>query len=489
MVLLWRRAVPSWQLVMSVVALLMAYRPSRLLGDPDTYMHIAAGNWMLAHRALPAQDPFSWSAAGMHWVAHEWLAEVLMAELYGHGGWAGLAVATALCFALSIGLLTRAILNRMAPLIGLVLAFLALDLLKPHLLARPHVLALPAMVLWCSGLFAARDAGGRPSWWLLPVLVLWVNLHGSFMAGVALAGYLTLEAVLDPAPGQTRITEARRWGSFTLAAIASTFLNANGIDGVLEPFRITGMPTLQSTFLEWRPPEFQNGDPAEIWLLAAIFLGFSTGARLPMPRLLLLVGLFHLVLRHQRHEDLLAVIGSLAIVAPLAPKLNALAGTDSDSPVSRLFAVPPARAATPAIILTLGVVSLLAAAALRHPIARDNGSVTPSAALEAARQAGVSGRVFNSEHFGGYLIFSGVPVFIDGRMELYGDEFLKRYLGLAAGSDGAALTAALDRDRVDWTILDPNDRAVIVLDHQPGWKRLHGDAYAVVHVRSNPLAR
>ena len=114
----WRRIIPSWPLIMSVVALLLAYRPKQLLGDPDTYLHIVAGNWMLAHRALPSQDQFSWSLAGAHWVVHEWLAELTLALVQGWLGWAGLALVTALCFALAIGLMTRAILRKLEPLIG-----------------------------------------------------------------------------------------------------------------------------------------------------------------------------------------------------------------------------------------------------------------------------------------------------------------------------------------------------------------------------------
>ncbi len=470
---------------MSIVALMMAYRPKQLLGDPDIYLHIAAGNWMLTHRALPSQDPFSWSMGGTHWVVHEWLAELILAIVHDELGWAGLALATALCFALTIGLVTRAVLRKLDPLVGLVMVFMVLLLLEPHLLARAHILALPVMVVWCARLFAARDAGRGPPWLLLPILILWVNLHGSYMFGIALAFYLTAEAVLTHGGGVSRATEIRRWGGFALAAAACAFVNANGLDGVLEPFRIVAMPTLQSSFVEWRSPDFQKFDPAEAWLLGAILLGFSTGIRLPPMRLLLLLGLFHLVLQHQRHEDLLAVVAPLALIGPLAPRLSAITRPEGGSPLGRLFAIPPARAASLAVAVTLAACGLFAVFALRHPVARQNGSVTPSAALVAAREAGVTGRVFNNEHFGGYLIFSGEKVYIDGRMELYGDAFLKRYLALTEGYDGPALIAALDNDDVAWTMLSPGDRAVDILDRTPGWRRAFADDFAVVHVRTH----
>ncbi len=76
---------------------------------------------MIAHRALPTPDPFSFTMAGAPWVAHEWLAELVMAGIQGSLGWAGLALVTALLFALSILLLTQALRRRFEPLTGLVL--------------------------------------------------------------------------------------------------------------------------------------------------------------------------------------------------------------------------------------------------------------------------------------------------------------------------------------------------------------------------------
>ena len=101
---------------------------------------------------------------------------------------------------------------------------------------------------------------------------------------------------------------------------------------------------------------------------------------------------------------------------------------------------------------------------------------------------GLSGPVLNSEPFGGYLIFSGVPTFIDGRMEMYGDRFLRRYLDAAQGSE--PVLAGIIRDYgITWTLFEPQSPAVAALDHLPGWRRVYADAYAVVHARNAADAR
>src|SRR5258706_406251 len=147
--LAWERLIPSWPLLAALLVfgrLLMA--GTALLNDPDTYLHIAAGRWILAHGALPVQDPFSHSMAGAPWISSEWLAQVLLAAVHDHLGWSGVVVLAASCVAVAVGLLTHFLLRRWPPLPALVAVALAAAMLLPHCLARPHVIVLPLLVLW-----------------------------------------------------------------------------------------------------------------------------------------------------------------------------------------------------------------------------------------------------------------------------------------------------------------------------------------------------
>src|SRR5690348_3486428 len=152
----WPSSVALAALVRSLVAGLA------VLNDPDTYLHIAAGRWMIAQWALPTHDPFSHTLAGAPWVPHEWLAEIVLAGAYRLAGWPGLALLTAFCFAGALALLTRALLRQWEPFSALIVVGLSGALLLPHLLARPHALALPLMMAWCAMLIAARDDGRAP---------------------------------------------------------------------------------------------------------------------------------------------------------------------------------------------------------------------------------------------------------------------------------------------------------------------------------------
>jgi hypothetical protein len=105
--------------------------------------------------------------------------------------------------------------------------------------------------------------------------------------------------------------------------------------------------------------------------------------------------------------------------------------------------------------------------------------------VNAARAAGLNGHVLNSLRFGGYLMFVGIPTFIDGRADLFGDEFLARNAAASAGI-GDALPDLLDQYAVAWTLLEPSSPAASLLDHLPGWERVYADQFAAVH-RRTPL--
>jgi hypothetical protein len=155
--------------------------------------------------------------------------------------------------------------------------------------------------------------------------------------------------------------------------------------------------------------------------------------------------------------------------------------TSTLTQIFKRMAMPCApRASASALAVALGALACLPIALC--PTERAKDPATPAAALAAAGAMGVSGPVFNEFGFGGYLIFKGVPTFIDGRMELYGNEFLDRYLAAQRGAQ-PALSELLDRYHIAWTFLSPDAGAVMQLDQLPGWRRAYADDQAVIHVR------
>ena len=447
--------------------------PQTWFHDGDTYWHITAGGWMLDHRQVPLNDVFSYSFANHPWVAHEWLSEIIMALAWRLAGWNGIILLFAATLGLTLGLLAHHLGRWMNPPGTILLTLLAAACIGPVLMARPHILALPVLELWTAGLLDARARGRTPQPWLLALMPLWANLHGSFIFGIALTAPLALEATIAAGPGWRKA--AARWSLFILAAIVFATVTPHGISGLVFPLQLMRLKVL-ANISEWQSPDFQKLQPIELTLMVLLYFGLSRGVRLPIIRLLVALGLLHLALQHARHQMLVGIVGTLILAEPLARELGATAARASRR----------AAALLPWAILGLPLVLVMIFARFQHPLVRGEDRSTPAAALAAVPAAIRTTPVLNQYIFGGYLIFEGVPPFVDGRTDMYGDDFLSAY-DAALKPNRAAFTKLADKYHFGWTILDATSPANDMLDALPGWRRIYADKIAVVHVRADLL--
>lgn len=461
----------AWPLAVAAVAyaVLLAVG-ERLLNDPDTFWHIAAGRWIWAHQAVPVVDPFSHTMAGAPWLAHEWLAELILARCYDAFGWVGIVALTALAASGALALLMATLLRFVAPKLALMAVAMGFFLMAAHLVARPHVLAMPLMVAWVAALIVARADRRAPRLTVLPVMVLWANLHGGFIIGLALACVFAVEAVLAGSEAVSRKIALRQWGLFVAGALVASLATPQGIEGWLFPFRLIGLGSSLAFVGEWHSPDFTRFQPVELWLLGLAVLLAVARPNVPPLRLGLLGLLIYLALTHLRNGELLGLLAPLILAAPLGGSAGRMS-----SPI-------PSRA--PVIVVAGAAALMVAATALvsARGFAHDNAKIAPVAALATAERARLAGPVLNDYDFGGYLIFAGIPPFVDGRIDLYGDAFMRDYAAALAAT-GDALPRLLDRYHVTWTLLMPGSPAIAALDRLPGWERVYTDRNAVIHRR------
>lgn len=469
------RAMPShvaWPLVVAALLLVMLLAlGGKLLNDADTYWQIALGDWMIAHRAVPHVDTFSWTVAGGPWISSQWLAQVIFAAAYHALGWSGVVVVSALAIASAFGLLAYYLMRHLAPLPTLVLVMAGFVLAAPHMLARPHALALPVMVLWVAGLVRANDDKRAPSFWLLPLITLWANLHGGFTFGLFLIAPVALEALIDARP-EERVRVVMRWALFGIAAVAAACMTPYGPESLLVTRRILGLGPALALIGEWQPENFARLGGLEICLLGAI--GFLLWRRITLPpvRILVVLGLVHMALSQSRSGEMLGLVAPLFMAAPLAPQLGRRAPGDAKT----LYTVAAA-----ALLLFAALMTFVLPLSLRY---EPRAEVSPKGAVDAVKASGRT-HLLNSYDFGGYLIAQGVRPFIDGRTELYGADFFLRY-DAAVNLKNVGVFDDLIRERaIDVTMLAPSTPAVGLLDRMPEWKRIYADDVAVVHARTD----
>ena len=182
-----------------------------IFNDGDVSWHIASGQWIIAHHAIPHTDPFSFTWAGSPWVPIEWGAEVIMASAYQAAGYAGLAALATLALGALSGLTYFNAIRFVRPWVALG-AVVATDLvLVPMTLVRPHLLAWPLIALWTFVMLRAREKGRAPPLAAALLMVVWANLHGSFVMGLAIAAAFGLDALLSD-PDKAKVLRA--WGVF-----------------------------------------------------------------------------------------------------------------------------------------------------------------------------------------------------------------------------------------------------------------------------------
>jgi len=456
-------------LIAAALAAAAVMFPGTVFNDPDTYWHIAAGAWMIDHRQVLHHDVFSYTWAGKPWASHEWLAEIIMALAWRAGGWTGVQLLFAGSIGLAGWLLARGVGRWLGPIgqgLALVLAFLVIG---PTVLARPHLLMLPILVAWTREMLAAREEGRAPHWWVAGLMLIWANLHGSFVFGFVLAGGFGLEALIYSEGARLKVI--RDWGVFGALCVLAALATPHGFSGFISPFEIMTMGTLNQ-IIEWRPANFSQFGAFEAGILVTLLVCLGFGVRVPLIRLVLLLFIFHMALQHQRHQLVVAVIVPLLLAEPI--------GRAFARAPRRTETTLPGRAALALLVVGLAVYRMIV------PATRGDDAISPVSALAHVPPALAAKPVFNAYNFGGYLIFKGVKPFIDGRADMYGDPFVKRYAAINSG-DPAAVDAALKQYGIAWVITQPREGVLKVVESRPGWTRIYADKYAVVLARKDAL--
>ena len=478
----------SWPLVVGLLlfVVLLSVEGLPLLADPDTHWHIAIGNWILETGWVPTVDSHSHTFLGQPWIAKEWLSQLLLALAYDAGGWGAVAVLCAASIGLAFALLLRLLLRDIRLLPAALFTIAAIVMTAPHLLARPHVLAFPAMLLWVAGLVRAVEQRRAPKPLLLLAMLLWANLHGGFTLGLMLCGAFALEAVMSARNTTERTSLFVEWAKFGVAAVLIACITPYGPESMLVTFRIFRLGHVLGMISEWRSPNFQGQPFQELILLLALYAGLSRGLKLPAVRLVITLGLLHLFLKYARNAELLVMLAPLVMAPILArqwpsmrPDRGALAGRTFLERVAALGR-PAGRYAT---LLCISLAAVVAAGMIKFGGIRPPADTTPTAAFDFIHQAKLKGPVFNAYEFGGFLIQAGIPTFIDGRAELFGGDFIKRYADAVNLRGEEPLEQLLDRYKIEWTFLSKDQPANKLLERLPGWRLAYGDDVATVFVR------
>ncbi|HMO57786.1 MAG TPA: hypothetical protein PKC19_10535, partial [Roseiflexaceae bacterium] len=458
----------------------------------DFWWHMALGRVIVETGGIPLADLFSYTRAGEAFYNQAWLAQLVMYALYSLGGLPLLLIVQSLLITAAYGLLLRLCLLRTGRLrlCVVVLLLATMPLSFDNWTIRPQSYAFPIFVAFLT-LLSEYRLGRSNRLWLLPLLmILWVNLHGSFILGPVLIGLVLIAemaktfrpgAVVPEAPmPATMARQLIGWGALTTLAM---LLNPRG-PGVLVYVRdLLSSSQVTSLVTEWAAPTIRdtNGAIFFIFLIGCIVV-LTYARRTPDFTDLLLAGaLLWLALGATRNIVWFGFVATPLLVTQAATLLRAPAQRRfSGSPLINMLLI-----GLLGLLLLIGL-PWLKPALLPPSIGALTAPGTPQAAVAALqREEPRPQRLFHAMGYGSYLIWAAPeqPVFIDPRIELYPFEQWVDYIDLGRARDVERL---LGQYRFDAMLLDTIDQEALItyLAADPAWVERYRDEQTVLFVRS-----
>lgn len=425
--------------------------------DPDFFWHIKTGKLIL-DSGIPTGDPFSLTKLGSYWHLHEWLSEVFMYYVYvNYPHWVLSTI-----FSLFIILTFTFVYKRCEekPYIACFSTFMTAYVSGISWGVRPQVFNMLGASLFIFVLEKIRkgERGLGAYVLLFAALILWINLHAGAVLGTFLITLYTALSYLKPMQNEERPKLLTAFGIVIICILCLT-LSPNGVSSLFYPFETLTSPAMRAYIDEWHSPDFHSeiGMPFYFLLIFTFFILLISRVTPGLLDGILILGSLAQALMSYRNIPFFCIC--------IAPYLSKAIGDLFSRKEELLSLVKP-----PPIKEILGVkllflvltISFLGYGlnAVRESYSKESEEIAKSFPVDAVaklRELNAK-RIYNFYSWGGYLIWNDFPAFIDGRADMYGDEFFHKYAEVATIKKNAYET--LESFKVDY-ILYPSDSSLI----------------------------
>lgn len=478
-----RFQMPIWLATLASVALVYFASPAMDgSGDPDYYWHMLYAKWILAKGSIPTVDFISWPFAGQPYMLTQWLGQVLIGLADEAGGSRGTALITLAAVMTTVALGWAVAKQKCEDSTTAFLLAMAATSTFWSTYARPQMFSFAAMtsVIWI--VQAAQKSGWTTTRLLTLALTMcaWVNLHGSYVVGlvyIALLGVAELtQNVFELKKKDELIPVVRKWALVFGVAMAATLVNPNGWRAWAYVVEIAGLQsTTTGIIMEWAPTSFGTGvGSSYILLLLATIMAMAISKVRPSTQDLGVVagmGIFGLMASRQAFYSTLALIPLIAYYGSRTSIGELLA--------TKLKPTIPAWLGVASILICLGI-------GVHCNEIRSKGldnwkrRIFPVEAAQFIKANKLDGKLFNEVTSGGYLAFeTGLPVYVDGRMDLYKDKHFFEWFYARMGTP--TWKAKLEEVGAEVFVLQNQSPITQLLMQSGSYAMVHADkTYAVI---------
>lgn len=456
----------------------------RPVGDPDFWWHLRTGGLIVDTGIIPHADPFSYSASDQEWITHEWLSETVMYAIYDKMGMIPLIIFFSLIITAAYVFTYLRTSGAAKPYIaGFVLVISAVAS-APLWGVRPQMISLllTSIFLYLLDQYERKQKIGFliP---LPPLTILWVNLHGGFIIGIGIIGvYLLgfLARILFPGKDKAK-ADIRDWkpaliltGVIVLCLLAS-LINPNHYKILVYPFQTLFDPAMQQYLVEWYSPDFHNiiWVPFAVLVLALIAAGMAGKGQVSISSALLVIFFGFAAFRSVRHIPLFAIAAAPVLAGQIGQIIKMPKSSQTGSKVFQGLNI--------AIVLLLAAFAGMTISQLPEKQQVKEADTFPKQAVEWLLKNRPEGNLFNSYTWGGYLIWSlypDCPVFIDGRADVYGADFINRYATIHQAKSG--WEAELEKTGAQLVLIEKNSILAQALSQSGKWDILYKDDLSVI---------
>jgi len=469
---------------------LMTLRP---IGDPDFWWHLRTGQLITSTGTIPHADPFSSTFSNKPWTAHEWLSELFLFSLYQIGGFPILIIVFSLLITATFVLLyLRSTAN--VYLSGFIL-LLGVISTAPIWGVRPQILTFLFSSLY---LFLLEQFyKNHELKWILPLpilTILWVNLHAGYAMGLVIVAVYYFCQLLEWGWSQVlgsraeyRLKELIPLGIILVASLLGVMLNPNGPRMYIYPFETLTSQSMQQFIQEWFSPDFHQKEwqPfALLMILMPVIAIFGRGAKIKLARVALIFIFGYMALRSMRNIPLF-ILSAVPVMIDLADAALQSTKRALSSKLIPGYASPPTM---PRILHIILIACAILLSAGRFFMVIDEQAITekekfPVAAVDWVVENHPPGYMYNTYGWGGYLIWRlpDYPVFIDGRADLYGDQFIESYIQTYNAQSGWEENLA--NHNVNLVLVENGSGIGNVLKQTSGWELVLDDENALLFQR------
>lgn len=391
-------------LLLGLSLILILSKIKRLIVDGDTFWAIKVGEWISLNREFPMFDSFSWTANGNSWVAHEWLFDLLIYKFHAALGYYGVALFVSIgTFFVLFFLWKLYSEDNKNPVLTLVIFTIVVFMIRLAMSARPHIFGYVFFIYFFYVLYTKR----KLLWTLIPVTIVWANMHGSVILGIAMVSLQLIYEITFNYVDKKKLHFDKNMLSVFFLVPLSSLINPYEIE-LWKASLLQITHEMNKQINEWKPPDFSDPGWLILYLtiiLITVFVSLSNKGIVDKKKFYLLsiylLGTFYEAITGIRYFPYLAVCWGLFVLTLLPNELF------SD------------RTWHKKIILVFSALLIIVALNIRDLPATVEEAIDKSKwPLEAVKYL-ENKRIYNDYMWGGYLIYKDIPVFIDGRADVY----------------------------------------------------------------------